>query len=112
MCAGGPPNPMHPIRPHSRRTIDSRGRAAPAAIVRSGAGGLEQLDRVARRVVDQDLLPARPADDVVAERQAGGAQAVDLGGDVFDDEGDAGPTSPLRPAAAPPPPARPALRGA
>ena len=23
ICAGGPPNPMHPIRPHSRSTVHS-----------------------------------------------------------------------------------------
>ena len=30
-------------------------------------GGLEQLDRVARGILEQDLLAARPGDDVVAE---------------------------------------------
>ena len=33
---------------------------------------LEELDRVARRVLEKDLPAARPADDLVAERQAGG----------------------------------------
>jgi hypothetical protein len=58
----------------------------------SGAGGLEELDRVARRVLEQDLLAARAADDVVAERQAGGAQLLDVGGDVLNDEVEPVPT--------------------
>src|SRR4051794_21437949 len=44
----------------------------------SAAGRLEELDRVAGRIVQHDLLPAGAGDDVVAERQAGGAQAGDL----------------------------------
>src|SRR3954463_909190 len=61
----------------------------------SGAGGLEELDRVAGRVLEQDLPAAWPADDVVAERQGGGPQPVDLGADVLDDEVDAVPASRL-----------------
>src|SRR3954447_18528300 len=62
----------------------------------SGAGGLEELDRVAGGVLEQDLPAARPADDVVAERQAGRPQPIDLGPDVLDDEMDAVPASRLR----------------
>src|SRR5215203_2086972 len=65
----------------------------------SGAGGLEELDRVARGVFEQDLPAAGAADDVVAERQAGGPQPLDLGRDVVDDEVDAVPASRLRGAA-------------
>jgi len=60
----------------------------------SGAGGLEELDRVARGVLEQDLLAARPADDVVAEGQARGPQPLDVGRDVLDDEVDAVPSLP------------------
>src|SRR3954447_2349058 len=65
----------------------------------SGAGGLEELDWVAGGILEEDLLTARPADDVVAERQAGGAQPLDLGRDVFDNEVDAVPAAWLRGAA-------------
>src|SRR5688500_14458220 len=41
-----------------------------------GAGGLEELDRVAGGVVEQDLLAARAADDVVAEGQPRGTQPL------------------------------------
>jgi hypothetical protein len=49
---------------------------------------LEDLDRVAGGVVDEDLSTARAADDIVAEAEAGGAEALDLGVDVVDDEVD------------------------
>ena len=95
MWAGGPPKPTQPIRPHSRSTAASR-RALTAGARR---GGLEQFDRVAGRVLEQDLLAARAGDDVVAERQPGGAQPLDLGGDVVDDQMDAVPAArPGRPA--------------
>ncbi len=41
--------------------------------------GLEQLDRVARRVVEQDLLAARTDDDVVAKVRPDSAQRLDHG---------------------------------
>ena len=44
------------------------------------AGGLEQLDRVAGGIVEQDLLAARARDDVVAKRQPRGAQPLHLAG--------------------------------
>src|SRR4051812_19407993 len=81
MCVGGPPNPMHPIRPHSRTTTLRPGRFNFACAL-LGGGRLEELDRVAGGIVEQDLLPAGAADDVVAEAEACGAQALDLGGDV------------------------------
>src|SRR3954452_2973731 len=65
----------------------------------SGAGGLEELDRVAGGVLEQDLPAARPADDVVAEGQARGSEPVALGRDVLDDEVDAVPAAGLRGAA-------------
>src|SRR4051812_18812756 len=54
----------------------------------SGGRWLEKLDRVAGGIVDQYLLAARSADDVVAEAQAGGAQPLHLASDVLDDEMD------------------------
>jgi hypothetical protein len=43
-------------------------------------GGLEQLDHVAVRVLQQDLGAAGSGDDVVAEPAAGGAEPLDLAG--------------------------------
>jgi hypothetical protein len=54
---------------------------------------LEELDRVARWVVEQDLLTAWTFDNVVAERQPGGPKTGDLGCDVGDNEVDAIPTA-------------------
>src|SRR5919109_287512 len=71
----------------------------PVFSTRLCAGGLEELDRVARGVVEQDLPAAGTGDDVVAEGQAGGAQALDLRRAVVDDEVDAVPASGLRRAA-------------
>src|SRR4051794_23061461 len=59
----------------------------------SAASGLEQLDRVAGGVLQEDLLPAGAADDVVAEGEACGAQPLDLGRDVLDDQVDAVPAA-------------------
>jgi hypothetical protein len=67
---------------------------------RSGAGGLEELDRVAGRVVDQDLLTAGAADDFVAKREASGTQPLDLGSDVVDLQVDSIPAAPRATAAA------------
>src|SRR3954469_1242284 len=60
---------------------------------RSDAGGLEQLDQVARRVLDEDLLAAGSADDLVAERDALGLQPFDLTREVVKDEVDPVPPS-------------------
>jgi hypothetical protein len=54
---------------------------------------LEELDWVAGGIVDQDLLAARPGDDVVAEAQPGGAQPLDFAGEVLDDQVDAVPAA-------------------
>ncbi len=43
---------------------------------------MEELDRVAGGIVEQDLLAARAADDVVAEAQPRGSQPLDFGGEV------------------------------
>src|SRR5215208_1042988 len=63
------------------------------------AGRLEKLDRVARRVVEDDLRPSRSGDDVAAERYAGTAQAIDLRLDVLDDQMDPVPAAGTRLAA-------------
>src|SRR4051812_4717479 len=86
MCAGGPPKPIQPMRPHSRATTRSGTGSATRGL---GPGRLKELDRVAGRILEQDLLAARSGHDVVAERHARGAQAFDLGSDVVDDEVDA-----------------------
>src|SRR3954454_2219281 len=59
--------------------------------ISSGTGRLKQLDRIAGGVLEEDLLAAGPVDDLVAERHAGRAQPLDVGGDVVDDEVDAIP---------------------
>ena len=97
MWVGGPPKPTQPMRPHSRSTV-----ACSAVIDQPifGRVGLrhsdardEQFDRVAGGVFQEDLLTARAGDDVVAERDAGGAQPGDLGGEVGHDEVDAVPAA-------------------
>src|SRR4051812_22559225 len=90
MCAGGPPKPTQPMRPHSASTTPSGARGCG-----SSASGLEELDRVPRWVVDDDLLAARALDHLVAEAHVGGAEAFDLGVDVVDDQVDAVPASRL-----------------
>src|SRR2546428_2187819 len=103
---------MQPIRPHSRTTSRSPGwgRAAAAAGVWAsgdtgglcaelGGSGLEELDRVSGRVVEQDLRAAGSLDDIVAEAEPGGAQPGDLGLDVVDDQVDAVPAAGAGPAA-------------
>src|SRR5215831_6624256 len=89
MWAAGPPKAVTPRRRNSRASSPTR--LLPP--LTSHASGLEQLDEVAGRVLDQDLLAARAGHDVVAERHAGGLQAVDLGRDVVDDEVDAVPAA-------------------
>src|SRR5215218_8343019 len=83
-----------------RRPPDSslRRRTSCEALVRtsrSGSGGLEELDRVAGGIVEQDLLPAWAGDDVVAERQPRGAEPFDFAGEVLDDQMDAVPAAGL-----------------
>jgi hypothetical protein len=52
-------------------------------------GGLEELDRVAGWVVEQDLLTTGAPDDDIAALQSRGAEPLDLGEDVLNDEVDA-----------------------
>src|SRR5512133_2395402 len=54
----------------------------PRTVAEASPGGLEQLDHVAVRVLQQDLRTARPGDDVVAEAAAGVAEPLDLAGQV------------------------------
>ena len=65
----------------------------------SAVGGLEELDYVARRVLEEDLLSAGSGDDVVAEWDAGVPEPVHLGGEVAHDQVD--PVPPARPGSAP-----------
>src|SRR5262245_46659829 len=87
MWAAGPPKAVTPRRRNSPASSRTRpgcpsggglrsspgpGAGSPPASgpvpVTSHAGGLEQLDEVAGRVLDEDLLAARAGHDVVAER--------------------------------------------
>src|SRR5215813_6666496 len=45
---------------------------------------LEELDRIAGRVLDDDLLAAHTGDDFVPERSAGGTESADGGGEIVD----------------------------
>jgi hypothetical protein len=56
----------------------------PGAAAGASPGGLEQLDHVAGGVLQQNLRATRSGDDVVAEPAAGGAEPVDLAGQVGD----------------------------
>ena len=58
------------------------------AVVVLTAGGLEELDEVAGRVLDQDLGAAWTADDVVAKRHSGCFETGDIAGEVGGDEVD------------------------
>src|SRR5262245_33743743 len=56
--------------------------------------GLKQLDRVARRIVDDDLGTARPGDDLIrAEWHAGSSQPLDLRLEITDLEMNAVPAA-------------------
>src|SRR5918995_3733757 len=71
---------------------------SPALRRRNRSGGLEQLDRVAGWVVEQDLLSAPAADDLVAKARPRTAQGLDFGGQVLDLELNAVPAARLGPA--------------
>ena len=101
-----------PLRTELRRREPSLLRAATrAAAVQSlslAAGRLEELDRVAGRVLDQDLPAADAVDDVVAEPRAGLAERVDGRVEVVHLQLEAVPAAGLgtacrRASAAPPP---------
>ena len=62
----------------------------------SASSWLEQLDRVAGRILQEDLLAAGSRDDVVAECHSGAAQTVDLGFDVVDEQMNAVPPARAR----------------
>jgi hypothetical protein len=61
-----------------------------------GGERLEQLDRIARRVLEQDLPDAHAGDELVAEAGALGTQLVDGGGKARDLQGDPVPASGFR----------------
>ena len=52
----------------------------------SRSGWLKQLDRVAGRIVEQDLLPTRTGDHVIPEAHARPSQPSDLSIDVVDEQ--------------------------
>jgi len=80
----GPAARDRPLRPGvgarrgGRRPLDAR--------LAGSIGGLEELDRVARGIVEHDLGAARSPHHVAPEPGPGTTQALDLGGDVVDDE--------------------------
>jgi hypothetical protein len=74
------------MRSPSRNSLDEA--SLPVALP---VGGAEQLNRVARWILEQDLLAPRTGDDVVSERHAFGAQTLDLGLDVVHHELDTVP---------------------
>jgi len=45
--------------------------------------GLEQLDRIAERIVENDLRATRPGNDVVPELESGATEALDFRGQIF-----------------------------
>src|SRR5687767_15002641 len=67
-----------------RQGGSSAAKASRAAVTTSAR--LEELDDVARRILDEDLRAARALDDVVSEAHARGAEARDLTSDVVDDD--------------------------
>src|SRR6185437_16086079 len=85
-----------------------RARSAPS----TDGGRLKELDDVARRIQEQNLLAAGPGDDVVAERRARRAQAGDFGVEVVDDQVNAVPAAGSRPGAVRHRPPRGAVRSA
>ena len=58
-----------------------------------GAGRLEQLDDVAGRVFQQNLLAARAGDNIVPEGNARGTQPLHLGRDIAHYEVNAVPSA-------------------
>src|SRR5262245_7895699 len=59
----------------------------------TGACRLEQLNKIAGRIHQQDLRAARTGQDVVAKLEAGGAQASNLGRQIVDHEVNAIPAT-------------------
>jgi len=60
--------------------------------------GQEQLDRIAGRVVQQDLRPSRASQDLIAEMHTRTAKSRHLGLEVIDDEVNTVPAARNRPA--------------
>src|SRR6266508_1962832 len=87
-----------PARAYSSRTSSS---AAASSTQRNdyASARLEELDHVARRILDQDLRAARSLHDLVPERHAFRAEPFDLGGEVVDDQMDPVPAAWFRAAA-------------
>src|SRR5712691_11416021 len=75
-------------RPPAGRTGRRRGGAR-----RECSGGLEQLDRIAGRIVDEDLPSAPPGHDLAAEPAAGALQPRDGGRQVVELELDSIPAA-------------------
>src|SRR5688572_3669378 len=65
----------------------------------SAPSRLEQFDRIAGRVVEQDLRAALAGDDLVAGRGAARAESLGLGLEVVDGELEPAPSTGLRDAA-------------
>src|SRR5256884_6028736 len=66
---------------------------------RAARGRLEEFDRVARRILEQDLRAAGARHGIVPKPHAGGAEPCDLRGEISDDEMDAIPAARSRPPA-------------
>src|SRR3954453_23446330 len=59
----------------------------------ASSGGLEQFDRVAGRILQQDLRAAVAAHDLVTELSAGGPEFRDHGRQILDFDPDAVPAA-------------------
>src|SRR4051794_10422432 len=66
-----------------RETCEGRSRFDARCLTRSGS---EELDRVARGIVDDHLVAADAVDDLTASRHAAPAQAFHFAGEIVDDE--------------------------
>ena len=88
----------HLPRVHRAQPPVGRGRRALEGL--GLAGGLEELDGIARGIVDQDLAAAPPRDHLASEARSGCAQRLDLALQVRDFELDAIPAPGLGAAAA------------
>src|SRR4051794_12494259 len=66
---------------------------ATATVQAASSGGLEEFDRVAGRILEQDLRAAVAAHDLVAEPPAGGFEFRDRGRQVLDFDPDAIPAA-------------------
>src|SRR5262245_17079592 len=93
--SSGPPGAcMTPSRLRNVLTISSR-IVAPSDVRALPLGRLEDLDRVAGGILDEDLLASGAGHDVVAEAEPGGAEPFDLRRDVLHHELDPVPAARL-----------------